>query len=159
MDEPQKHFIYIKWARDFPGDPVVKSLPTSAGRLSLYPSSGRSPTPRSNWAHEARLLSPPMWSLSSETREASAPRSQSTTTKSSPQLATPRESPRTATRGQCSQKQNEWAMKYTEQARHKGTNTVWLSFHEVPRKGRFVEAESRRVLTRGWVGEEMGAIV
>ena len=50
-------------------------------------------------------------------------------------------------------------MKYTEQARNKGTNIVRLSFHEVPRKGRFVEAESRRVVTRGWVGEEMGAIV
>lgn len=32
-------------------------------------------------------------------------------------------------------------MKYIEQARHKGTNAVWLSFHE-SRKGRFVEAES-----------------
>ena len=44
--------------RDFPGGPVVKNLPASAGDMSSIPDPGSSHMPQSKWAPAPQLLSP-----------------------------------------------------------------------------------------------------
>ena len=87
----------------FPGGTVVESLPANAGDTGLSPGLGGSHMPRSNWAREPQLLSLRIWSLCSATRghdsERPAHRDEEW-----PPLATTRESPRTETKTQHSQK-------------------------------------------------------
>ena len=45
--------------QDFPGGPVVKNLPASAGNTGLTPGPGGSHVPQSSWACVLQLLSPP----------------------------------------------------------------------------------------------------
>ena len=72
--------------RGFPGGAVVESLPANAGDTGSSPGLGRSHMPRSNWAHEPRLLSLRVWSLCSAAREAAMVRGPRTAMKSGPHL-------------------------------------------------------------------------
>ena len=88
----------------FPGGTVVENLPANAGDTGSSPGPGRSHMLWSNWAREPHLLSLRVWSLCSTTREAAIVRGPRTTMKRWPPLATTRESPRTETKTQHSQK-------------------------------------------------------
>ena len=79
----------------FPGGAVVENLPANAGDTGSSPGLGRSHMPRSDWAHEPQLLSLRVWSLCSAMRGHDSER---------PPLAATRESPRTETKTQHSQK-------------------------------------------------------
>ena len=68
----------------FPGGAVVESLPANAGNTGSSPGLGGSHVPRSSWAREPQLLSLSVWSLCSETREATIVRGPRTTMKSGP---------------------------------------------------------------------------
>ena len=68
------------------GGAVVENLPANAGDTGSSPGLGRSHMPRSNWAHEAQLLSLRDWSLCSATREAAIARGPRTAMKSGPHL-------------------------------------------------------------------------
>ena len=78
--------------RDFPGGAVVKNLPANAGDMGSTPGPGRSHMPQSNEARAPQLLSLRATTTEAHarraralpTREATAMRSASTTTKSSP---------------------------------------------------------------------------
>ena len=99
---PEKTIIQkVSWG--FPGGAVVENLPANAGDTGSSPRLERSHMPRSNWAHEPQLLSLRVWSLCSATREAATVRGPCTTMKSGSRSAT-RESPRTETKTQHSQK-------------------------------------------------------
>ena len=63
---------------------MVESLPANAGDTGSSPGLGRSHMPRSNWAREPQLLSLCIWSLCSETREATIVRGPHTAMKSGP---------------------------------------------------------------------------
>ena len=58
----------------FPGGPVVKHPPASAGDMGLIPAAGRSHMLKGNEAHAPQLLNPCAWSLGSAGREATAMR-------------------------------------------------------------------------------------
>ena len=95
--------------RGFPGGAVVENLPANAGDTGSSPGLGRSHMPRSNWAHEPRLLSLSVWSLCSATlvlrnkrgRDSERPAHRD---EEWPLLATTRESPRTEMKTQHSHK-------------------------------------------------------
>ena len=74
-----------KAVQGFPGGTVVEGLPANAGDTGSRPGLRGSHMPRSNWAHEPRLLSLRVWSLCSATREA-AMRGPCTAMKSGPHL-------------------------------------------------------------------------
>ena len=93
-----------KWAVGFPGGAVVENLPANAGDTGSSPGLARSHMPRSNWAHEPQLLSLCVWSLCSATREAVIVKRPTHRDEEWPPLATTRESPRTETKTQHSQK-------------------------------------------------------
>ena len=63
---------------------MVENLPANAGDTGLSPGLGRSHMPRSNWAHEPKLLSLCVWSLFSATTEAAMVRGPRTAMKSGP---------------------------------------------------------------------------
>ena len=63
---------------------MVESLPVNAGDVGSSPGLGGSHMPRSNWAHEPQLLSLHVWSLCSETREATTVRGPRDAMKSGP---------------------------------------------------------------------------
>ena len=88
----------------FPGGAVVGNLPANAGDTGSSPGLGRSHMLRSSWAREPQLLSLHVWSLCSATGEATIVRGPRTAMKSSPPLATTRESPHTKTKTQHSHK-------------------------------------------------------
>ena len=96
--------MFRKKAWGFPGGAVVENLPANAGDTVSSPGLGRSHMPRSDWAREPQLLSLRVWSLCSATREAALVRGPHTAMESGPPLATTRESPRTETKTQHSQK-------------------------------------------------------
>ena len=79
-------FINIRkfQSRGFPGGAVVKNPPANAGDTGSRPGLGRSHMPQSNWAREPQLLSLPVWSLCSATREAAIVRGPRTVMKSGP---------------------------------------------------------------------------
>ena len=70
----------------FPSGAVVGSLPANAGDTGSNPGLGGSRMPRSDWAHEPRLLSLRVWSLCSATGEAAMVRGPCTAMKSGPRL-------------------------------------------------------------------------
>ena len=100
----------------FPGGAVIKNLPANAGDTGSSPGPGGSHMPRSSWAREPQLLSlrpraresqllkpaclePLLRNNKGHRNEKSAHRSEER-----PPLAATRESPRAATKTQCSQK-------------------------------------------------------
>ena len=102
--------------RGFPGGAVVKNPPANAGDTGSSPGPGRSHVPRSNQAHVSQLLSlrsrahepqllkpvrlePMLWHKRSHRNEKPAHCNEE-----QPLLAATRESPRTATKTQLSQK-------------------------------------------------------
>ena len=87
----------------FPGGAVVENLPANAGDMGSSPGLGRSQVPRSNWAREPQLLSLRVWSLCSATRGRDSERP-THRDEEWPPLAATRESPRTETKTQHSQK-------------------------------------------------------
>ena len=89
----------------FPGGAVVESLPANAGDTGSSPGLGRSHIPRSDWACEPQLLSLRIWSLCSAARERGHDSERPAHRDEEwPPLATTRESPRTETKTQHSQK-------------------------------------------------------
>ena len=89
---------------DFPGGPVVKNLPASAGDMGSIPGLGRPHMPRSNSAHAPQLLSlcsrvhePQLLSPCATTTEAHAPQLLSlrdtTTEARAPRARAPQEKP------------------------------------------------------------------
>ena len=70
----------------FPGGTVVGSLPANAGDTGSSPGMGGSHMLRSDWAREPQLLSLPVWSLCSATREAAMVRGPRTAMRSGPRL-------------------------------------------------------------------------
>ena len=87
----------------FLGGAVVENLPANAGDTGSSPGLGGSHMPRSNWAREPQLLSLRVWSLCSAKREAAIVRP-AHRDEQWPPLATTRETPRTETKTQHSQK-------------------------------------------------------
>ena len=87
----------------FPGGTVVESLPADAGDTGSSPGLGGSHMPLSNWAREPQLLSLRAWSLCSTARgrDSEMPTHRD---EEWPPLAATRESPRTETKTQHSQK-------------------------------------------------------
>ena len=73
-------------SRGFPGGAVVENLPADAGDMGSSPGLGGSHMPWSNWAREPQLLSLPVWSPCSTTREAAIVRGPRTAKKSGPRL-------------------------------------------------------------------------
>ena len=92
-----------KHCRDFHGGAVVENLPASTGDMGSSPDLGRSHMPRSNWAREPQLLSLRVWSLCSATRGHDCERPVHHD-EEWPPLAATRESPRTETKTQHTQK-------------------------------------------------------
>ena len=93
----------------FPGGAVVENPPANAGDMGSSPGLGRSHMPQSNWAREPQLLSLHIWSLCSATREAATVSGRDSERPAHrdeewPPLAATRESPRTETKTQHSQK-------------------------------------------------------
>ena len=82
---------------------MVENLPANAGDTGLSPGLGGSHMPRSSWAREPQLLSLRVWSLCSATRGRDGERP-AHCDEEWPLLATTRESPRTETKTQHSQK-------------------------------------------------------
>ena len=93
----------LKTLLGFPGGAVVENLPANAGDTGSSPGLGRSHMPRSNWAREPRLLSLRVWSLCSAMRGRDSERP-AHHNEGGPPLAATRESPRTETKTQHSQK-------------------------------------------------------
>ena len=83
---------------------MVENLPANAGHTGSSPGLGRSHMPQSNWAREPQLVSLRVWSLCSATREAAIVRDPRNRDEEWPPLAATRESPRTETKTQHSQK-------------------------------------------------------
>ena len=88
----------------FPGGTVVENLPANAGDTGSSPGLGRSHMLRSSWARAPQLLSLRIWSLCSATREAADSERPAHRDEEWPPLAAARESPRTETKTQHSQK-------------------------------------------------------
>ena len=88
----------------FPGGTAVGSLPANAGDTGSSPGPGGSRMPRSNWAREPQLLSLRVWSLCSRTREAAIVKRPTHRDEEWLPPAATRESPRTETKTQHSQK-------------------------------------------------------
>ena len=82
---------------------VVENLPANAGDTGSSPGLGGSHMPQSAWAREPQLLSLRVWSLCSATRGRDSERP-AHRDEEWPPLATTRESPRTETKTQHSQK-------------------------------------------------------
>ena len=99
----KKGFLVNKGWQGFPGGAVVENLPANAGDTGSSPGLGGSHMPQSNWAREPQLLSLRVWSLCSTTREAAIVRP-AHRDEEWPPLATTRESSRTETKTQHSQK-------------------------------------------------------
>ena len=93
----------IKYKGGFPGGAVVENLPANAGDTGSSPGLGRSHMLRSSWAREPQLLSLRIWSLCSTTRGRNSERPTHRDEEWPPLTAT-RESPRTETKTQHSQK-------------------------------------------------------
>ena len=70
----------------FPGGAVVKHPPANAEDMGSSPGPGRSHMPWSSWVREPQLLSLRIWSLCSETREATIVRGPHTAMQSGPHL-------------------------------------------------------------------------
>ena len=87
----------------FPGGAVVESLPANAGDTGSGPGLGGSHMPRSSWACEPQLLSLRVWSLCSAMRGRDGERP-AHCDEEWPPLSATRESPRTETKTQHSQK-------------------------------------------------------
>ena len=87
----------------FPDGAVVENLPANAGDTGWSPGLGGSHMPRSNWAREPQLLSLRVWSLCSAMRGRDSERP-AHRDEEWPPLAATRESPRTETNTQHSQK-------------------------------------------------------
>ena len=83
---------------------MVENLPANAGDMGSSPGLGRSHMLWSNWAREPQLLSLRVWSLCSATREDTDSERPTHRDEEWPPLATTRESPRTETKTQHSQK-------------------------------------------------------
>ena len=83
---------------------MVENLPANAGDTGSSPGLGRSHMPRSYYAREPQLLSLRVWSLCSTTREARDGERPAHRNEEWPLLAAARESPRTETKTQHSQK-------------------------------------------------------
>ena len=84
---------------------MVGNPPADAGDTGSSPGPGGSHMPRGNWAREPQLLSLRVWSLCSATGEAATVRGpRAHRDEEWPPLATTRESPRTETETQHSQK-------------------------------------------------------
>ena len=92
-----------KGLRGFPGGAVAENLPANAGDMGSSSGLGRSHMPRSNWAREPQLLSLRVWSLCSAARGRDSERP-AHRDEEWPPLAASRESPRTETKTQHSQK-------------------------------------------------------
>ena len=88
----------------FPGGAVVENLLANAGDTGSSPGLGGSHMLQSNWAREPQLLSLRVWSLCSATREAAIVKRPAHRDEEWPLLAATRESPRTETKTQHSQK-------------------------------------------------------
>ena len=88
----------------FPGGALVENLPSNAGDTGSSPGLGGSHMPRSGWACEPQLLNLRVWSLCSATREAAIVKRPAHCDEEWPLLAATRESPRTETKTQHSQK-------------------------------------------------------
>ena len=82
---------------------MVENLPANAGDTGSSSGLGGSHMPRSNWAREPQLLSLRVWSLCSATRGRDSERP-AHRDEEWPLLAATRESPRTETKTQQSQK-------------------------------------------------------
>ena len=87
----------------FPGGAVVENLPANAGDTGSSPGLGRSHMPWSKWAREPQLLGLRVWSLCSATRGRDSERP-AHRDEECPPLAATRESPRTETKTQHTQK-------------------------------------------------------
>ena len=98
------NFVQQKRYQGFPGGAVVENLPANAGDMGSSPGLGRSHMPWSNWAREPQLLSLRVWNLCSATREAATVKRPVHRDEEWPPLAATRESPRTETKTQHSQK-------------------------------------------------------
>ena len=96
----------IKSVWGFPGGAVVENLPANAGHMGSSPGLGRSHMPWSNQAREPQLLSLRVWSLCSATGGRDSERLVHRD-EEWPPLAATRESPRTETKTQHSQKKNK----------------------------------------------------
>ena len=83
---------------------MVENLPANAGDTGLSPGLGGSHMPRSSWARQPQLLSLRIWSLCSAAREAADSERPVHRDEEWPPLAATRESPRTETKTQHSQK-------------------------------------------------------
>ena len=101
--------LYLKTVKHggFPGGAVVENLPANAGNMGSSPGLGRSHMPRSNWAREPQLLSLRVWSLCSATKRGCDSEKPAHHNEEWPPLATTRESPRTETKTQHSQKKKK----------------------------------------------------
>ena len=82
---------------------MVENPPVNAGDTGSSPGLGRAHMPRSNWARESQLLSLRVWSLCFATRGCDSERP-AHCDEEWPPLAATRESPRTETKTQHSQK-------------------------------------------------------
>ena len=85
---------------------MVGNLPANVGDMGSSPGLGRSHMPRSKWAREPQLLSLRVWSLCSATRGRDSERP-AHRDEEWPPLAATRESPRTETKTQHTQKINK----------------------------------------------------
>ena len=92
------------YPQGFPGGAVVENLPANAGDTGSSPGLGRSHMPRSNWAREPQPLSLRVWSLCSATKRGRDSERPVHRDEERPPLAATRESPRTETKTQHSQK-------------------------------------------------------
>ena len=88
----------------FPGGAVVENLPTNAGDTGSSPGLGRSHIQRSDQAREPQLLGLRIWSLCSATKRGHDSERPAHRNEKWPPLAATRESPRTETKTQHSQK-------------------------------------------------------
>ena len=95
---------YIKRCMGFPGGAVVENLPANAGDTGSSPGLGRSHMPQSNWAREPQITEPArLEPVLRNKRGRDSERPVHRDEEWSP-LATTRESPRTETKTQHSQK-------------------------------------------------------
>ena len=78
--------LYKRLLLGFPGGAVVENPPANAGDTGSSHGLGRSHMLRSNWAREPQILSLPVGSLCSATREAKIVRGPRTAMKSGPRL-------------------------------------------------------------------------
>ena len=98
------HLKLKEQQQGFPGGVAVENLPANAGDMGSSPGLGRSHMPWSNWAREPQPLSLCVWSLCSATKRGRDSERPAHHDEEWPPLATTRESPRTETKTQHSQK-------------------------------------------------------